>query len=248
MVWSAILQEFGAICDPYDYDGDEDIAPNNYDPKSMDKVEKETIARVRIPLMHDHAKAIPIPDINVATEILVSRAGFLKHVAPDMEMLKVHMGRATNELFLPCLLAITIWTLTMENIDHEVIYCLCTFFTVAKSNGLRRVIFDCRALNRASKTPPPVNLCKIPEIMKLASSIRATHVISADARHMYFQIGLPTGVDSFFGLLCGGLYFMSRVLAMGFSFSCFLSQAVSWMILFLFLFLFGERMYSSQRH
>ena len=230
MVWSAILQEFGAICDPYDYDGSEDIAPTNYDPNCMDKVEKETIARVRLPLMREEAKAIPIADISVGMEIMTSKAGFIEHVAPDMERLKVHMGRATHSSFIPCMLMITTWTLIMENMTHEAIFCLCVFFTVAKSNGLQRVIFDCRALNRASRTPPPVNLCKIPEIMKLAASIKATHVISADARHMYFQLGLPPGVEAFFGLLCGGVYYMARVLAMGFSFSCYLSQAVSWMI------------------
>ena len=230
MVWSTVLRELGAICDPYDYDGGEDIAPSNYDPSKMDKVEKETIARVKLPLMRDHARKIPVPDISVAMEILTSYAGFMKHVAPDLEALKVNMGRATNYLFLPCMMMIAAWTLIAKNFDHEVICCLCMFFTVAKSNGLQRVIFDCRALNRASKTPPPVNLCKIPEIMKMAAKMGATHVISADARHMYFQIGLPEGVERFFGLLCGGFYFMSRVLAMGFSFSCYLSQAISWMI------------------
>ena len=125
MVWSAVLQEFGAICDPYDYDGSEDIAPTNYDPNCMDKVEKETIARVRLPLMREEAKAIPIADISVGMEIMTSKAGFIEHVAPDMERLKVHMGRATHSSFIPCMLMITTWTLIMENMTHEAIFCLC---------------------------------------------------------------------------------------------------------------------------
>ena len=101
MVWSAVLQEFGAICDPEDYDGGEDTAPHNYDPKSMDQVEKETIARLRIPLMHDHAKAIPIPDIHIATEILVSKSGFIKHVAHQDYLILIrplHLRHAQEEL------------------------------------------------------------------------------------------------------------------------------------------------------
>ena len=180
--------------------------------------------------MREESVKIPIPDIGIAMEIMTGKAGFIKHVAPNLERLKTDMGRATNILFLPCMLMIADWPLITENVDHLIIFCLCIFFTVAKSNGLQRVIFDCRALNRNSKTPPPVNLAKIPEIMKLAASINATHVISADSRHMYFQAGLPEGVESFFGLMCGGVYFLARVLAMGFSFSCFLSQSMSWMV------------------
>ena len=39
----------------------------------------------------EEAKAIPIADISVGMEIMTSKAGFIEHVAPDMERLKVHI-------------------------------------------------------------------------------------------------------------------------------------------------------------
>ena len=165
MVWLPLLRELGGVCDPYDYEGG-DFQEQDYDPTHVDKVEPETVARLHTFKLRDAAR-----DVALAMEILTDKEAFVKHVAPDPEKLKVNKGRASNALYLPIVMMMASWTLIFPHLDHTMITCFCLFFTVAKSNGLRRIIFDCRALNAASKTPPPVNLCQIPEIMKMASSI-----------------------------------------------------------------------------
>ena len=177
MVWLPLLRELGGVCDPYDYEGG-DFQEQDYDPTHVDKVEPETVGRLHTIKLRDVARDIPIDEVALAMDILTDKDAFVKHVAPDPEKLKVNKGRASNALYPPIMVKMASWTLIFPHLDQTMITCFCLFFTVAKSNGLRRIIFDCRALNAASKTPPPVNLCQIPEILKMASSIGATHMVT----------------------------------------------------------------------
>ena len=108
--------------------------------------------------------------------------------------------------------------------------CVATFFCVAKSNGLLRIIFDCRPLNRCCATPIPVGLATMSEILEKASALGVNGIISGDFRAFFFELRLPGSVGLLFGFLYKGRKFLTHLFAMGFSWSPAVSMGVSWII------------------
>ena len=119
----------------------------------------------------------------------------------------------------------------VSEIDPQtVVQCFATFFCVAKSNGLLRIIFDCRPLNRCCATPIPVGLATMSEILEKASALGINGIISGDFRAYFFEFKLPGSVGLLFGFLYKGRKFLSHLFAMGFSWSPAVSMGVSWII------------------
>ena len=200
----------GMRWNPYDYEGNLFEKPG--DPKDMDPIPKKLPGC--IDKMKTLAAAIELrcePLIRLVKP-LTSSEEFLKATNPDLSRLPTKtsksghlvadIGRSTARIFLPCLLLLCEWTLIEENLHHKELCCLAVFFTVAKSNGLLRVIFDCRLLNRISSEPEPVNLASIPDILKLSVELGITHVVSSDFKAYFYELGLPEGIKKFFGLRC----------------------------------------------
>ena len=239
-MWFYIMFCLGMKWNPYDYEGNLFEKPG--DPKDMDPIPKNLPGC--IDKMKTLAAAIELkcePLIRLVKP-LTSTPEFLKATSPDLSRLPkkkgkhgnlvTDIGRSTAKIFLPCLLLLCEWTLIEENVHHKELCCLAVFFTVAKSNGLLRVIFDCRLLNRISSLPEPVNLASIPDILKLSVELGITHVVSSDFKAYFYELSLPEGIKKFFGLRCtDGLrtrYFYSNALSMGYSHSPVWSQAYSW--------------------
>ena len=226
---------------PYDYEGNLYSTP---DADNMDPVPPRLSCCIDSNACLTAARNLECAPLISAARAGNSLAGFEEELQPDLSLrpkivqkdssLLASIGRSSMESFLPCLLLILSWNLIAENIHTELV-CLATFFTVAKSNGLTRAIFDCRLFNSICRTPPPVNLPAISDIMRLAAELGITHVVSSDFKHYFFQLGLPKGAEKYFGFRCNDRsgpvkvvrYFCSRVWAMGASFSPFQAQAHS---------------------
>ena len=243
-MWYYIMFSLGMHWNPYDYEGNLYDVPG--DPKDMDPIP------TKLPGCIDKIKTLAAA-IELRCEPLIrlvkpltSTEEFIKATNPDLSRLPqkttqhgkviADIGRSTAKIFLPCLLLLCEWTLIAENLHHQELCCLAVFFTVAKSNGLLRVIFDCRLLNKISDVPEPVNLASIPDILKLAAELGVTHVVSSDFKAYFYELSLPEGIKKFFGLRCKDesatpsreRYFFSNALSMGYSHSPVWSQAYSW--------------------
>ena len=240
--WLHVMRELGMRWNPYDYEGNLFHTP---DADELDPVPPRLPACINSNACVSAAALLECAPLIRAARAGNTLKGFEEELQPDAarrpdliqkdgSLLK-SIGRSTTESFLPCLLLIMSWNLLMENTEHAELICLATFFTVAKSSGMSRAIFDCRLFNGICRIPPPVNLPSISDIMRLAAELGITHVLSSDFKHYFFQLGLPKGAEKYFGLRCQDRsgpvavvrYFFSNVWAMGASFSPFQAQAHS---------------------
>jgi len=239
-MWFWITSTLGMRWNPYDYEGYLLERPNGTE--DLDPVPPNLPGCINIQSTLTAAENLACQPIITGVKVLSSQTAFEGITKPDLHKLpvthtregpKTSIGRNTAWMFLAYLTTLVTWQMLVENTDHKELHCLANFFTVAKANGLLRCIFDCRVLNSISETPPPVNLAPIPDIMKLAADIGVTHAVTSDFKHFFFQLGLPDGVQGYFGFRCNDKetnqirYFRSRILSMGYSWSPYIAQCFS---------------------
>ena len=110
---------------------------------------------------------------------------------------------------------------------------LNALFLVRKSNGLFRVVVDCRPFNARCRTPPPVNLIAMEEwLIKLylLKKGRRLYFCCADYKSYFYQIAITWWLSAYFVASCNGKLMALIVLAMGFSWAPFLALSVAWAI------------------
>jgi len=213
-----IFRELGMVWNPYDYEGG---LLRRGDPDGLDPIEPSLPGCINVKKLLASAKHLRVDIVTNLAESLATDAGFHKHVKPDLKSLQRNgYGRATNVVFAGCLAMLLAWRLLEDVTDRHVqLLCFFTFFTVAKSNGKLRAIFDCRALGRVCADPPRIRLAPIPEAMQEAAKIGARYMVSCDLKHYFFQLSLPSEAQRLFGCRCDSRYYVSNVVAMGFSWS-----------------------------
>jgi len=124
---------------------------------------------------------------------------------------------------------------------------LCTsrYFAVPKlapsGDATARAILDARPANRLCHTPPPLALVEVREQMLALEKIGAKYILLADWRHFFHQIPLGRGIREqsplplicrLFALRVSGLgIWRWASLPMGWSWSPYLAQMVSWLTL-----------------
>lgn len=104
------------------------------------------------------------------------------------------------------------------------------FFTVLKKTGddgipILRTILDCRTANESFVQPDPVNLPLLTEMLTEFANVECMKTL--DLRHMYHQIRLGTHLTSYFTVAMGSLRLSWRVLPMGWTWACFVAQAIT---------------------
>ena len=204
--------------------------PAVIDPTNIEDVPKEVQGSIDTRRIVEAAAVLEVKPCSIAADILGSDVGFLQHVKVDVESLKQETPREIRGNMFPCFMAVLAMGIVYEIDASTIIGCMATFFCVAKSNGLLRIIFDCRPLNRCCATPIPVGLATMSEILEKASTLGINGIISGDFRAYFFELKLPGSVGLLFGFLFRGRKFLSRLFAMGFSWSPAVSQGVSWII------------------
>ena len=101
------------------------------------------------------------------------------------------------------------------------------YFQTPKDHEVDRAIFDCRTLNNLVPKSRPVYLASIEEITDILRFFRTPSIATADLRHWFYQIKLHGEDRRWFGVMIGVAIWVMRVLAMGFSWSPWIGQAIA---------------------
>ena len=107
------------------------------------------------------------------------------------------------------------------------------FFTVVKKvndDGVAtlRTILDCVTANEAFIDPLPVNLCNLHVLLGIFAEVECMRTL--DLRHWFHQIRIGPFLQSMFTIAFGSLRLLWEVLAMGFKWAPFISQALTTMM------------------
>ena len=97
-------------------------------------------------------------------------------------------------------------------------------FTVPKSDGGHRLIYDARYLNSKCQLPLSFEVLTIP--IALQNSPWGSVCGKIDLKHAFWQVGLSSESQSLFGLRIGDTYYRWQVLPFGFSWSPLIFSAV----------------------
>jgi len=102
------------------------------------------------------------------------------------------------------------------------------YFAVPKSDEQSaRAILNLKQMSKLFKSPPPVNLPEINEILKHISSGGGWWIV-ADWRHYFHQFSLAKGLWPYFGVECGSDVRVWTTMAMGWSYSPRIAQTAAW--------------------
>ena len=145
----------------------------------------------------------------------------------------VRKMRFTNIKYLAHLQQLVQWGVIEKIPSPERIAHFSTYFAIRKGmTNMARSIFNGKALCSLFRTPPPVNIPDVCAIIRRVGQFCTTHqrtfAIHGDLRHWFHQLPAPLCLKKFFGLACGGCFFVWKSMPMGFSFSPWVSQGVCW--------------------
>lgn len=217
--------------DPYDpyCNETEDFTPK---PDDLDKV--DCAGCINSARCHAEAERIGIPVLLKATSLMTTSMSpiFKKPQVPKMRKIPSRPG------MLPFILLLCAWGICTENITHQALWCICPVFVIVKAAKKLRLIFDGRCLNEHLHTPPPVALPTISDVFRRIGNRRVKVVILGDLRHYFHQFKIGPDLAGRLGVSVVDpdtgetKYFTYNTLPMGLSFSPWIAQSHSWLMLF----------------
>lgn len=162
--------------------------------------------------------------------IISSAEGFHNTLVRDFPYRPSH--RESDGKYMEQFLLLEKWGI-LKRCKRDGIRFVSGYFTVPK--GTRdRSIFNGKRLSQYCTTPPPVNLLDIARILQEIRKLSlkgGIHAVSGDWRHFFHQISCGAHCHPFFGVVCGGQYFMWQTLPMGWNYSPLIAQAVGWSLI-----------------
>ena len=161
----------------------------------------------------------------LATAILAVPGAFATHVLTPEASVAYGSGKPCNDSMLRYIPLLVAWGILSP--VRRAFRLFCPLFTVSKANKSARLIFDGRPLNKLCRKPPELNLPQVQEILKR----RPKMILSGDLRHYFHQLSLEDGSKIFLGVKCGGQVFAYNTLPMGLSWSPWLAQTISFLLL-----------------
>lgn len=115
----------------------------------------------------------------------------------------------------------------IEQVKLEALKVVCRYFAVSKDESTSRSIFDGRNLSDMCVPPPRLRLPDPREIATYFGDFpRRTAITVWDYRHFFHQIELHPEISKYFGVKLDKRYFLWRCLAMGWSHSPSIAQAL----------------------
>ena len=172
--------------------------------------------------------------LTTANAILTNHDDFLLYVKPDPSaQTKTHTTCSSSWLPILKQLVTSGVLEALTSLTHRARLAYGRFFIVAKPGllGLGRAIFDMSLFSRLCARPYPVNLPYLPELLWMIGSWRHKDGFcwAADYRHWFYQNGFRDArTRAYFTLECAGMFFQALVTVMGWSWSCYLNQCVTW--------------------
>jgi len=231
-----VMREMGLSYDPYAYDDEYDSCANKLNIEqlinSIDKVDVAgCISNKKVRSAAEHLPLV----FRTAPELLTTG---MRPIITDSwprssdGSLEALPPRPSSELLLPLLTLLATWGLLWNCTEaHIAILAVCSFFVVPKAAGKLRIIFDGRPANKHLRTPLPVCLCSIAEVLARIARETPKVVYLADFRHFFHQMSLPEDFTTVLGTSCGKSWFSCRTLPMGLSWAPFLAQSYSWIFM-----------------
>ena len=170
--------------------------------------------------------------LTTACSILTDHDAFLEKIKPSKEA-KTRTHTTCAKYWLPTLEQLARSGVLDELAANAPRRAYGRFFIVEKPGlgDLGRGIFDLSIFSRLCARPYPVNLPHLPQILWMIGSWRHKNGFAwaGDYRHWFLQNGFPDPrTRAFFCLECDNKYFQARVTVMGWSWSCFTNQCVTW--------------------
>lgn len=148
--------------------------------------------------------------------------------------------RFTNKKYHEHLISL-VEDLVLQECAVEEVSFFSSYFSVLKDLATSRAIFNGRALSESWRTPPPVNIPDICSVIQKFTSTATTrtYCVTGDLRHWFHQISISAELSKYMALFIsgpgggkpGGRAYKYRVLPMGFSYSPWLAQSLSWLLL-----------------
>ena len=169
-----------------------------------------------------------------ASSILTDHDSFMEHVKPHHSAKeKTHTTCSSSWLASLQQLSASGVLETITSLNKRARLAFGRFFIVAKPGllGLGRAIFDMSLFSRLCARPYPVNLPHLPELLWIIGGWRHKDGFAwaADYRHWFYQNGFrDIRTRAFFTLECAGHIFQAIVTTMGWNWSCYLNQCVTW--------------------
>lgn len=208
------------------YNEEEHSEPQH--PRRIDGVDPDLLGGIRIRQVYDRSLQRNWTTVSSLLAILLFYSSFIAYLKgmPDggglqvnnkwdshmAYILKINMIR-TVDVLLPC-----VWR--------------ASYFAVPKGDDLLRMIFDARPLNANMYPPPSPNAATIDtileELWRLCQLPGVIRISISDVRHAFWQCPLNKDIQQFFVLDHRQRLFFLTVMAMGWSFSPVICQALMW--------------------
>lgn len=108
------------------------------------------------------------------------------------------------------------------------------YFAVLKELEEARAIFDARIFNACCNRPPDFDIATLTQLLDALTSFGTSKIFfySADLTNMFYQLKIKQHLGMMMGLMMKGRTMIPRVLPMGWSWSCWIAQAITWSLIF----------------
>jgi hypothetical protein len=223
-----------------DYNGEE-FTRQKGDPPPLDGC--NVAGAAKLPLLLKHAIRRNFWALTPALKFLSinRRGGYAEFIIRPKDAAPRRV-KFTNKKYHDHLISL-VRDLVLEECELEEVDYFSTYFAVLKDMTTSRAIFNGRSLSESWQTPPPVNLADIAQVIgrvnEVGSENRRTWAVTGDLRHWFHQLSMTEELMRYMGLyvsgpggkIDGGQAYRYKVLPMGFSYSPWLAQSVSWMLL-----------------
>lgn len=183
--------------------------------------------------LKDAAEALNCPYGRLAIGVLTDKEVFDKNVLPDSLV-----PPATRDVADPIMMT-ELQRIGMFSTWHFKFPIMGTvrIFLIAKKNSAKRIIVHPKWFNEVCRKHPKFHLwgaeSMIFYIARFAGS--PLYIIELDLRNYFYQMGIGAHIQAFFCILCkaGGkwAFFALQVLCMGWKWSPFLSQCISFLLI-----------------
>jgi len=115
--------------------------------------------------------------------------------------------------------------------DEEFYLAVSKLFPVLKKSELFRAIFDSRMAGSLCARSPPVNLCKVKDLITIMC--QQLYFWSCDLKHWFYQISIHENLWRLFVVRArrDSYFYFMRVLPQGWSWSPYIAQCIAWSII-----------------
>lgn len=231
-----LMRELGVNYDPYYYSEEWDNEdPMLQEEPQLDKI--EVAGSISSMKLLAAAKNIKISILIAAMTVLATGFAPIMLQGASTPPVPKQAWRSCAQSLLPILMTLVAAGILDEVTEtHLCCKCTCAFFLIKKSLSKMRLIYDGRPVNRhVLKSPPPVNIPHITEVLRRLHERPLHALILADYRHYFHQFCVPNDIKTFLGSTVktseGTRWFRAKTLPMGLSWSPFLAQAASLLML-----------------